>query len=211
MYTNRNGSIVLGFTFTIMIATSIMFYFKETELQNQMNLIKRESLIINLDMARYAIEKAFEDPRVVTQTFHAAANQTGTVGMLACLSDPTTPCENIEKDLTLVGPVPGKLISNPAVLSNGLFFGFSFKAAACTLPECANLINQEFLCTTFEPSNAAEDCVFRLRTTWKPLCPSLGPCLKPKIVWMLRLEKNTASRLRIGPINPSRYYVEKTF
>lgn len=208
---NRNGSIVLGFTFTIMIATSIMFYFKETELQNQMNLIKRESLIINLDMARYAIEKAFEDPRVVTQTFHAAVNQTGAVGLLACLTNPNMPCENVEKDLVLIGHVPGKLISSPTVLSNGRFFGFSFKASSCTLPECANMLNQEFLCDSFQANAGADDCVFRLRTSWRPLCPSFGPCLKPKIVWMIKLEKNAASRLRIGPINPSRYYVEKIF
>jgi len=194
-----------------MIATSIMFYFKETELQNQMNIIKRESLIINLDMARYAILKAFEDPRVVTQTFHAAANQTGTVGLLACLTDPNTPCENVEKDLTVIGQIPGKFISNPNALSNGRFFGFSFKASSCTLPECATMINQDFLCDTYETNATADDCVYRLRTTWKPLCPSFGPCLKPKIVWMVRLETNAASRLRIGQINPSRYYVEKMF
>ena len=208
----KKGSIVLGFTFTIMIAASVMFYFKETEIQNQLNVVKRESLIINLDMARYAIERAFEDPLVVSRTFHAPENQTGAVGLLSCLTDPNVICENIEKDLVLQSQVTGKTISNPAVQSNGKYFGHSFKSASCLLPNCANQIFKDFLCDSFEPaSTTSTDCVFRLRTTWKPLCPAVGECRKPKIVWILRLESNSVSRLKIAVINPKRFYVEKLF
>jgi hypothetical protein len=208
---NKKGSIVLGFTFTIMIATSVVFYFKETEIQNQMQIIKRESLIVNLDMVRFAVEKAFEDPRVISQTFYAAENQSGTVGMLACLTNPNISCENIEKDLVLYAQIPGKFILNPLPLPSGKYFGLSFKSSSCAAAECNNLMMKEFTCDTFEAGVASDDCIFRLRTTWKPLCPSFGPCLKPKIVWMLKLERNNASQLRIGSINPNRYYVEKIF
>ncbi|MBL7543495.1 MAG: hypothetical protein JNL11_06740 [Bdellovibrionaceae bacterium] len=208
---NRNGSIILGFTFTIMIAASIMFYFKESEIQNQMSQIKRESLIINLDMLRYTIERAFEDPRVVSRTIHAAANQTGAVGLLECLTNPNSICENIEKDLTLVSQLPGRIILDPTVQSNGHFFGLAFKAMECALPACNNLVLKDFICDSFQTSSGSNDCIFRLRTSWRPICPAIGECRKPKIVWMLKLEQNTGSTLRIGSINPTRYYVEKIF
>lgn len=208
---NKKGSIVLGFTFTIMIATSIMFYFKESEIQTQMNTIKRESMIINLDMARYAIERAFEDPLVVSRTFHAGVNQTGAVGLLECLTNPNVECENVEKDLVLQSPIPGKNIVDPRILGSGTYFGFSFKSSECTQAECANLTMRDFMCDTFNPAAVADDCVFRLRTTWKPVCPGVGECKKPKIVWILKLERNNNGRLKIGSINPSRYYVEKIF
>lgn len=194
-----------------MIAASIMFYFKETEIQSQMNHIKRESLIINLDMIRYTVERAFDDPRVVTRTIHAAVNQNGTVGLLECLTNPNAICENVEKDLTLVSAIPGQNIINPVIQSNGRFFGLSFKSMECSLPECNNLLLKRFLCDSFEPSSSSTDCVFRMRTSWRPICPNVGECRKPKILWMLKLEKNTGSPLKIGSINPSRYYVEKIF
>ncbi len=209
---DKKGSIVLGFTFTIMLATSVMFYFKENEAQSQMNLIKRESLLINLDMARYIIEHAFDDPLVVERTFHAPENQTGPVGLLACLTDPNVSCDNVEKDLVLISQINGKMISNPLVQANGKFFGLSFKNSTCTLPSCDTMILKDFLCDSFESNSAtAPDCIFRLRTTWKPLCPSIGACNKPKIVWMVKLEYNSASKLNILTINPKRFYVEKMF
>lgn len=209
---NKKGSILIGFTFTIMIAASVMFYFKETEIQSQLELVKRESLIINLDMARYTIERAFEDPLVVSRTFHAAANQTGTVGLLECLSNPNAICDNVEKDLVVLAPVTGKNILDPLIQTNGKFFGLSFRASTCTLPSCDNLIFKDFTCQEFEPNTVStSDCFIRLRTTWRPLCPGVGPCTKPKIVWMLKLEYNTASRFKIASINPKRFYVEKLF
>lgn len=208
---NEKGSIVLGFTFTIMIAVAITFYFKETELQSQMNTIRRESLVINLDMARYAIERAFEDPLVVANTFHAMANQTGTVGLLECLSNPNVSCDNTEKDLTLYSQIPGKLFVNPAALSSGKYIGLSLKSTTCTQPECVNLVMKDFSCDTYDPGNPTDDCHFRLRTTWKPLCPLIGNCRKPRIIWMLKLEILNVAGTKSTPINPQRYYVEKVF